>query len=416
MRVRVALSVLVLVASCSGAEGPAPALDNRNLTSTVTSTVSTTTPPVPTPTPTPTPTTTGTAATASTTPSTGAPSSPVSPPAIVPLPSGYGPPVILQPLEGSVGSHATDINDHGQVIGESYVPVGTGECCTIATWWPEPTGAPQRLDQTIGLPEPGSSSALGINDRGEVLVAGFGNGNFLVDPVTGTVIEIVIPFAAEDVTLFEAGLNDNGDVAGSAIVDWAQEAEGQHAVIHAFWWDADTGRATDLGTLPGSESSWAYDINDDGVVVGRSSGAVHGGMPLPDRGFVWDPGTNEMTEQRPVCTPPIPDAASVIPTAISNSGWVVGVIDHWHSAIWSLATGDCRVLANDLTHLAPYSVVYDLNDAGWLAGTGFVWDPFTDTRVDVAGADHTFGINDLGQVAGSVDNHAAVWAPSSQGG
>jgi probable HAF family extracellular repeat protein len=74
-------------------------------------------------------------------------------------------------------------------------------------------------------------------------------------------------------------LNDCGQVVG-----WAETASDAHHA--ALWCD---GEVQDLGALPGTSHSEAWDINDDGVVVGVSSDPAQG----LDRALVWQAGTME---------------------------------------------------------------------------------------------------------------------------
>jgi probable HAF family extracellular repeat protein len=59
------------------------------------------------------------------------------------------------------------------------------------------------------------------------------------------------------------GINNRGQVVGSSTA-----ASGEFR-DHAFVWE--NGKMTDLGTLPGAGDSVAFDINDRGQVVGWST-------------------------------------------------------------------------------------------------------------------------------------------------
>jgi uncharacterized membrane protein len=330
------------------------------------------------------------------------------PPTIPPLPARYEPPAVLPTLEGAGTTRALDINDAGAVVGEAYLPLGDEGCCPVAVWWPDPTAEPQRLDRLIGLPEPSSSSALRINDRGQIVVTHLGYGAYLVDPVAESVVEIVIPFAVRPPVLFSAGLNDRGDVVGSVEVAWAEEAEGGHAVMHGFLWEASSRQATDLGTLPGLGSSWANDINDAGQIVGtsRNTGVSTETTLPPDglpgdaaRSFVWDPTTRSMVTLSPI----LEDVA-----AINDAGMAIS-----SSGVWLALPG------NFVRPDRPLGRFVDINDSGWVLSAGepggSVVDPSSWSRVELPEASFAIptSINTGGQVVGWAGSEALVWQPGT---
>jgi probable HAF family extracellular repeat protein len=73
------------------------------------------------------------------------------------------------------------------------------------------------------------------------------------------------------------GINRQGEVVGSSTTSSGQN--------HAFKWSRATGMV-DLGVLPGGLSSYAYAINDSGVVVGNLEVETLG----PEQPFRWSPG------------------------------------------------------------------------------------------------------------------------------
>ena len=70
-------------------------------------------------------------------------------------------------------------------------------------------------------------------------------------------------------------------------------------------------KIADLGILPGSDYSAAYDINENGAVVGECGAAMSGSQ----YGFYWDSGT----------LLPAPGYGKDIARAVNNSGVTVGV-------------------------------------------------------------------------------------------
>lgn len=330
------------------------------------------------------------------------------PPIVAPLPPSYDSPVPLPTLDGATAASAADINEAGAIVGEARLPLGDEGCCTVAVWWPDATRPPERLDHLIGLPQPATSSALRINDEGVILVTAFEYGIFLVDPSVGSVVEIVIPFALGTPVLFAGGLNDRGDVVGSVQVAWVDEVEGRHAVMHAFRWEASTGDATDLGALPGRESSWAADINDSGLIVGTSRGVGFTSTTLPadglppdvTRSFAWDPSTGEMIE----LSPPFEEVV-----AVNDAGTAISATGVWMTLPPVFARPD-----------TPFGRFVDINDIGWILAArdpgGSVVDPTSWSSVELPAASATGGptsINAGGVVVGTAGFDAVIWSPGT---
>ena len=304
--------------------------------------------------------------------------------------------VDLGVLPGTSMAYALDINDDGVVVGVGFLPVD-GEANSVAVWWPELTSGPQRLDIDLGLDQRSGSRALRVNNRGQILVSGGGGRLILIDPAAGSAQEVLIPFAERPIVLFEAGLNNAGDVVGSVVVDEVDTGEGVYAVTHAFKWSAATLQALDLGTLPGTESSHAYDINDAGQIVGDSDGQP----------FVWDPVAGVMTA---LDIPVNPGENSLM--RINNAGLILG-----SPAVWDLKE-------DALVSTGQGIVAYDLNDAGLVAAIladscpaceGITWDPFTGTTTVLeAAAFNPLAINNNSDVVGTSNARATLWTPKPQ--
>lgn len=85
-------------------------------------------------------------------------------------------------------------------------------------------------------------------------------------------------------------VNDSGRVVGfgdvPAVVDGVDRT-----VTHALMWDLD-GNVTDLGVLPGAVSSAAFDMNDNGEILGLSRFEIpnpSGGLPgFVVHAVIWD--------------------------------------------------------------------------------------------------------------------------------
>lgn len=145
--------------------------------------------------------------------------------------------------------------------------------------------------------------------------------------------------------------------------------------FQAFYLDLDTGEHIDIHTeLVGNSLALteAYDINDDGVVIG--TGPVDNRV----RAFTWN------RDEGFTLLPDLPDTVPSYsqPSGINNHGVVVGEglnQDEWRAWVWDEVNG-----VRDLTELAeglPADfVIHDakqINDNGWIIASGFygTWSP-----------------------------------------
>jgi len=185
----------------------------------------------------------------------------------------------LGSLTTSGTSEAFSINDSGDVIGKSSSTFGASHAFYY-------TGGVMYDLGTLGAYT--YSQALDINNSGQI-VGWSGNTSadqhaFLYDGGTMTEIDGLGGWS----TVANA-INDSGEIVGSSITTGGLE----HAYIHK------DGATTDLNDLLPAGSDWllkrAYDINDDGVIVGYGSGGGIGNagymlVPLPG-GLVLAPPT-----------------------------------------------------------------------------------------------------------------------------
>jgi len=211
----------------------------------------------------------------------------------------------------------------------------------------------------------------------------------------------VLPSATSSYSL---ALNDQGAVVGYS--------SGPELENHAFLWTVAKGMQ-DLGTLVGDYSSVAIAVNNAGEVVGGSEG---NGLT---RAFYW------------TATSGIQDLGVGINTfaqGINNSGEIVGYNGDSHAFVWTAATG-----AQDLGTLGgTISSASGINDSGEVVGYSnllnydgdhaFLWTK-SGGMMDI----HTlgdgensiaYGINASGQVSGSAgtlqgsQSSALLWTPS----
>jgi hypothetical protein len=137
---------------------------------------------------------------------------------------------------GQEQGNAFDVTDRGLIVGYSYGPNGQE-----AVRWVD--GKVQGLGDFAGGWH--ESAALAANERGQIVGAGHLEG-------------------------------DGSDLNGDGQPD---------SVAHAFLWSEEKGMV-DLGALAEDHNSVAYDVTDDGMVVGYSVRRP-GGTSLAFKPFVW---------------------------------------------------------------------------------------------------------------------------------
>jgi len=230
----------------------------------------------------------------------------------------------LGALDGNL-SYAYDVNEHGQIVGWA----GTNLVADAFVW-------DSGTMTAIFPPEADNSWAYGINDAGEV-VGGGPQGAFLWDD--GVISNLGVPGRA-------TSINNSGQIAGIRRLQ---------PTSNGFIWQ--DGNLTLLGAL-GGISSWAYDINDSGVVVGAAQipdGEWHAYI-LEDE-VMTDLGTYSGRKS--------------YAEAVNNEGLVAGYSDG-RAVMWEDGT------LHDLNDLIPSDSnwflmhAFDINDAGQIVGYGYV--------------------------------------------
>jgi probable HAF family extracellular repeat protein len=196
-------------------------------------------------------------------------------------------------------------------------------------------------------------------------------------------------------------INDAGWVCGHATsTDFKQ-----HAVV----WNPD-GAIQDLGCLPGDNYSCAQAIANDGLVVGYSFSSTDYVSDM----FTWTQAGGMVNVGRPA------GAKSATPWKVNNLGQAVCQV--WSKSgqlsysLWSTATGFVDSSACGLNEL------YDINDVGMMLGKrksdGKLAvrhpDGSTSALPTYAGQQTLVcGMNNLGWVVGFASgvNHALLWRP-----
>jgi probable HAF family extracellular repeat protein len=294
---------------------------------------------------------------------------------------------------GDNTSVAYDINNEGRVVGRGNVAAGG---VTHAFLWDPVMGIqdlgvfPGGVGESSGWSS--HSVAYAINDNGQVVghnEVRVGTPDsyhsyahaFLWDSVEGM----------QDLGRGIAyGINNGGQVVGVA------------ANSHAFLWD-EIGGMQDLGTLSGYVGSKAYDINDDGQVVGYCE------TNLPDRAFLWD-SVQGMQNLGSLWFPDVGYGDSFA-YGINNDGQVVGQVSYGSSPsecvafLWDNVGGMQEIDG---------SIAYDINASGQVVGCYITGSGTTramgpngalNDQLDASGAgwilEEAQGINDAGQIVGS---------------
>ena len=243
------------------------------------------------------------------------------------------------------------------------------------------------------LPLPPESADLqpwGFNSTGTIVGELDFTSGFILKGTNFTVVD----FPAEGVTeTLLTGINDTGLITGTAFGD---------AGPFAFTLQ-DTNFA--LITIPGASRSFAYDVNNRGVVVGQYRQGVGGTF-----GF-WKRGGNAHIALQ------VPGASRTIAYGINNNDAIVGAYSRpnettFHGFIYEAGIYTLFDVPN-----STWTVPSDLNDDGVIVGYYRTADgvtlPFRAARpmskvrylattFDVPGKPHTLahGLNDRGEVVG----------------
>ena len=261
---------------------------------------------------------------------------------------------------GGAGSIAYDINDLGQIVGESLL---AGDSVSHATIWnngvASDLGGLSAGDNSVAWAINNNGVAVGSNDlsTGERTAALFQG---------GSVTDLGATVGAQGNSV-AWDINDSGVVVGQAPIN--------PGFGKGFVWDAANG-AQAVGTIPGYQGGANKAINNDGVIVGHSF-------------FFGDPddATLALPDGRGGY-----DAFSIGPsgfnvsfaTAVSESGIVVG---HTNGAGLASPTGGWQAVIYEPdgrggTNYIPLgfldglsiSEATDVNDDGLVVGFGFDGD------------------------------------------
>lgn len=293
------------------------------------------------------------------------------------------------------------INARGQVAFTDSTGPGT----TRAMFY---DGSTVRDIGTLGGP---SASAVALNDLGQVT----GGATIAPDGIVSHAYRWSLATGMVDLSRPGMGnsigfdINEKGHVAGTAVFDLAGGE-----LARAFRWTPATGMR-DLGSFGGI--SFGSALNDAGTVVGESE--VDNGGPLSQTAFRW----TQAAGIQPFGTLP---SRFTVANDIDEAGRIVGATPFAlneipHAYLWTQGAG-----LLDLTPGRPERTgATRINAKGLVIGNvidifvtfhGFIWSregglvelgaglPEVDTSA--------VGLNNRGQVVGSVDNRAILWTRS----
>ncbi|MBI2844634.1 MAG: DUF3466 family protein [Armatimonadetes bacterium] len=210
----------------------------------------------------------------------------------------------LGTLARNNSSHATGINDLGQVVGVSYTsywdPSGFGILFGMSPFvWTKDTGLRRlSMPHSYGF-YPQWVTAADINNSGQVVGMREVESGFRAYVWSEEEGDLTLEFRSA------SAINESGEVVGYDTADYQNYS--------AVAWNPITGTRY-LEPLQTGESSQAHDINDLGQIVGMSAKSIYGDY----RAVLWD------TDGRVIALPGLPNGYSSEAYSINNNGEIVG--------------------------------------------------------------------------------------------
>jgi len=252
-----------------------------------------------------------------------------------------------------LATQANAVNEHSVIVGEAY---REGVSARAVMW--DADGDPHELP----VPTVYQSGASDLNDAGQVVGSSTPEATnerraYVYDTTDGELTWL--PFGRD-----ARGVNEGGEIVGTACVGTT--------CVGALWTESDTPGAYDVVALPGvggRPSASAEDINDAGQIVGR--GPVPG--PVYQAILLWnDP-------LQPPVEVPVPGTPYSHAAAIGDDGRIVGYAAH--TAPDATTAGRAFVFDPDgggLTSLGPpdrHSSATAINRRGQISGAVSTGEP-----------------------------------------
>lgn len=214
-----------------------------------------------------------------------------------------GKPSELYTVFGWAPGFAWDVNGNGRVVGSLINDLLQYE---YPVYWPDPNSSAEDLPLPAGA---FAGGAFAVNEAGQIAGAGgLPSGSFGAlrwDDPTQPPLEVgMLSGGANSEAV---GINEKGDVVGRTTY--------ANFSIEAMLYRSAEKELVGLGFLSGNYS-FAWDVNDDRVVVGDANTSV------PEaRAFVWKDGVMHDLNDLVVCSNE-PLGTLVSARAINNAGWI----------------------------------------------------------------------------------------------
>ena len=210
--------------------------------------------------------------------------------------------VALPNAAGRSYAVANGANDTGLVVGTgSTTFFGSG---AVPVVWSNGVASPLAIIAGLGVGRANDVNAAGVvvgsNGGGSQEVATFWSGG-QVNPITATTAG-----GARMTTAFR--VNDAGQAVGTGI------DPGNAARNVGLLYDIGTGVLTEIPPLAGQNGAIAFDVSQNGFVVGVSSFNQSGGVP-----FIWSAATGTVAIDLPA------GASTGSARGVNSAGWAVGI-------------------------------------------------------------------------------------------